>query len=88
MEACSTSLTVTGCSQLPLFPVLMSLNATHSSQSEVNIKNLFSTLRLHIMHVQTNELQIRFDTTKLHFQSSVDDIICVLTVQQTFVLST
>lgn len=40
------------------------------------------------MHVQTNELQIGFDTTKLHFQSSVDDIFCVLSVQQTFVLST
>lgn len=81
-------------SQLPLFPVLMSLNATHPSQSEVkirvNIKNLFSTLlrtvHLHIMHVQTKELQIGFDTTILHLQSSVDVMICVLTVQQTFVL--
>lgn len=77
-------------SQLPLFPVLMSLNATHPSQSEVNIrvniKNLFSTLlrtvHLHIMHVQTKELQIGFDTTILHLQSSVDVMICVLTVQQ------
>lgn len=71
-------------SQLPLFPVLMSLNATHPSQSEVNIrvniKNLFSTLlrtvHLHIMHVQTKELQIGFDTTILHLQSSVDVMIC------------